>query len=77
MPCRWVSFDTCVYRSADGTGVDLVGSERMHFDFDSVIGPDGKQEDVYGASAKPVVDDFLEVPCICFFFLYLWDAAFR
>ena len=33
----------------------------MHFDYDSVIGPDGKQEDVYLASAKPVVDDFLEV----------------
>eukprot|EP00802_Teleaulax_amphioxeia_P006460 Tamp_06464.p1 GENE.Tamp_06464~~Tamp_06464.p1 ORF type:complete len:743 (+),score=212.59 Tamp_06464:41-2230(+) len=52
--------DVCTNVSADGTGVDLVGSERMHFDFDSVIGPDGKQEDVYGASAKPVVDDFLE-----------------
>jgi hypothetical protein len=51
---------------ADGKSVDLVGSEKMHFDYDSVIGPDGKQEDVYLASAKPVVDDFLEVsfrPC--------------
>lgn len=48
---------------ADGKSVDLVGSEKMHFDYDSVIGPDGKQEDVYLASAKPVVDDFLEVSC--------------
>jgi len=32
----------------------------MHFDFDAVVGPDGRQEDVYNASAKPVVDDFLE-----------------
>lgn len=46
---------------ADGKSVDLVGSEKMHFDYDSVIGPDGRQEDVYLASAKPVVDDFLEV----------------
>ena len=28
---------------------------------DAVVGPEGKQEDVYNASAKPVVDDFLEV----------------
>jgi len=28
---------------------------------DAVVGVEGKQEDVYNASAKPVVDDFLEV----------------
>eukprot|EP00277_Geminigera_cryophila_P020444 CAMPEP_0179490294 /NCGR_PEP_ID=MMETSP0799-20121207/65373_1 /TAXON_ID=46947 /ORGANISM="Geminigera cryophila, Strain CCMP2564" /LENGTH=398 /DNA_ID=CAMNT_0021306459 /DNA_START=165 /DNA_END=1358 /DNA_ORIENTATION=- len=52
--------DVCTNVSADGKAVDLVGSERMHFDFDAVVGPEGKQEDVYNASAKPVVDDFLE-----------------
>jgi kinesin family protein 5 len=45
---------------AGGKSLDLVGSEKMHFDYDAVIDCEGSQEDVYIASAKPVVDDFLE-----------------
>eukprot|EP00286_Rhodomonas_abbreviata_P022339 CAMPEP_0181297716 /NCGR_PEP_ID=MMETSP1101-20121128/5394_1 /TAXON_ID=46948 /ORGANISM="Rhodomonas abbreviata, Strain Caron Lab Isolate" /LENGTH=396 /DNA_ID=CAMNT_0023402683 /DNA_START=162 /DNA_END=1348 /DNA_ORIENTATION=- len=44
----------------DGVGVDLIGSEKMHFDFDAVVGSDCSQEDVYNRCAKSVVEDYLE-----------------
>ena len=56
-----ISIDMCMYMYVHTNSRYRSLSHTHTHTSDAVVGPEGKQEDVYNASAKPVVDDFLEV----------------